>query len=485
MLTAMRLSEIASLVGSEGHLSADPEITDLHYDSREAIPGSLFFCIPGDKVDRHDLAKQAVSSGAAALVAERDTGVPVPHLITSDIRGVMNQVAAPFFGHPSREIKLVGVTGTNGKTTTTYMVESIARASGEKTGLVGTIERRVADSAQPAPIGTPESSDLQRLFRAMARASVATCALEVTSIGISQGRIEGCDFDVAVFTNLSHDHLEFHGSMEEYYEAKRKLFLAERTPLSLINIDDPWGRRLTGEVTSKVLTYAVERDADLVAKSIRPIPGGTKFLAVGMGMRLELEVLLPARFNVLNAIAAAGAARAIGLPEGAIQSGLSSLPGVPGRFERVDEGQDFMVVVDYAHTPDGLDNVLRFAREICLGELRVVFGCGGDRDSGKRPEMGRVAASVADRVYVTSDNPRSEDPSQIIDQILTGIIKGPPPGGYVAISDRAEAIHAAISESQSGDVVVIAGKGHETGQEFADTKIPFDDREVARAALQR
>ncbi|MBW3588977.1 MAG: UDP-N-acetylmuramoyl-L-alanyl-D-glutamate--2,6-diaminopimelate ligase [Actinobacteria bacterium] len=481
----MRLSEIASLVGSDGHLSADPEITDLHYDSREVIPGSLFFCIPGDKVDRHDLANQAVSTGAAAVVAERDTGAPVPHLVTSDIRGVMNHVAAPFFGHPSREIKLVGVTGTNGKTTTTYMVESIARASGEKTGLVGTIERRVADSAYPAPIGTPESSDLQRLFRAMTRASVATCALEVTSIGISQGRIEGCDFDVAVFTNLSQDHLNFHGSMEEYYEAKRRLFLAERTPLSLINIDDQWGRRLTQEVTSKVLTYSVERDADLVAESVRAIPGGTKFLAVGMGMRLELEVLMPARFNVLNAIAAAGAARAVGLPEEAIRSGLSSLKGVPGRFERVDEGQDFMVVVDYAHTPDGLDNVLRFAREICLGELRVVFGCGGDRDSGKRPEMGRVAASIADRVYVTSDNPRSEEPSQIIDQILTGIIKAPPSGGYVAISDRAEAIQAAISESRSGDVVVIAGKGHETGQEFADTKIPFDDREVARAALQR
>lgn len=485
MLTQMRLSAIASLIGAPFSSAEDPEITDLSYDSREVSAGALFFCIPGDKVDRHDLAPEAIEAGAAGLVVNRGLNLDVPQLTVSDIRRTMNLLAAPFYEYPSRDLKVVGVTGTNGKTTTTFMLDAIARAADERTGLIGTIERRIGDKIFPAPIGTPESSDLQRLLRQMVDERTGTCVIEVTSIGINEGRIDGTEFDISVFTNLSQDHLDYHASMEDYYEAKKQLFTLQRSSIGLVNIDDEWGRRLASDASSKVLTYARHRDADFVATAVNSTPTGSTFIAEGFDMKLHLEVRIPAEFNVMNALAAASAARLIGLPDSAITSGLRDLRGVPGRFERIEEGQDFSVIVDFAHTPDGLENVLRFARRICTGRIRLVFGCGGDRDHEKRPLMGAVAASLADRVYVTSDNPRSEKPEAIIDDILKGLIKEPSPDGHIALTDRAEAIELAIKEAERGDVVLIAGKGHETGQEFADSKIPFDDRKVARAVLQR
>ena len=485
MLTRMRLSEIASLIGAPFSTAEDPEITDLSYDSREVSAGALFFCIPGDKLDRHDLAAEAIESGASGLVVNRVLELDIPQFVVPDVRRTMNLLAAPFFEYPSRDLKVVGVTGTNGKTTTTYMVDAIARAAGERTGLIGTIERRFGRTVLPAPIGTPESSDLQRMFRQMVNQGIQTCVVEVTSIGINEGRIDGTDFDVSVFTNLSQDHLDYHSSMEDYYEAKRDLFTQERTSIGLVNIDDEWGRRLALQASSKVLTYARERDADFVATQVESLPNGSTFVAEGPDMKLPLTVQIPAEFNVMNALAAASAARLIGLPDSAIASGLRDLRGVPGRFEKIEQGQDFLVIVDFAHTPDGLENVLRFARRICKERIRLVFGCGGDRDHEKRPLMGAVAGSLADRVYVTSDNPRSENPQTIINEIVGGLMKAPPRDGHVALLDRAEAIALAIKEAEQGDVVLIAGKGHETGQEFADSKIPFDDREVARAALRR
>jgi UDP-N-acetylmuramoyl-L-alanyl-D-glutamate--2,6-diaminopimelate ligase len=424
----------------------------------------------------------------------------------------MNTIAAAFFGHPSRELTLVGVTGTNGKTTTAYMLEAIFRALGSPTGLIGTVETRISspmgpmgDETTPGVRTTPESVDLQRLLRRMVDRGVTACAMEVTSIGIVQGRVEGTAFGASVFTNLTQDHLDFHGTMEEYYRAKRRLFEPDVTRLGLVNADDPWGRRLAAEggpPMAPMATFGVRCHADLVATGVRSSATGSAFRIVGVagvagvagpwgrqgsvGRRMDLavEIRLPGGFNVSNALAAAGAAGAVGVADEAIAEGLASLSGVPGRFEIVEGAPGFVVVVDYAHTPDGLARVLDAARGIATGRLLAVFGCGGDRDRAKRPLMGRVAAERADVVYVTSDNPRSEDPSRIVAEILPGVEAAPPPGGVRVVVDRAEAIRRSIEEARPGDVVVIAGKGHERGQDVGGVVTPFDDRLVAAGALR-
>jgi UDP-N-acetylmuramoyl-L-alanyl-D-glutamate--2,6-diaminopimelate ligase len=444
---------------------APTDVSDLAYDTREVGPGALFFCVPGSRVDGHELAPEAVERGAVALVVQRPLDLPVPQLVVGSAREAMAVAADEFFGRPTEELVVAGVTGTNGKTTTSYLIHAIFEAAGMKPGLIGTIESRVGGEARPAVRTTPEAIDLQRTFRAMLDAGDRSVVMEATSHGSVLGRLERVRFDALAFTNLTQDHLDFHGSMEEYYEAKRRLFVEhEPAPAAALNVDDPWGRKLADELRAlgraPLRTYGESPDAELRAH--------------------PYETRLRGRFNNLNILAAVAVSDLVGVPAAAVREGVERLPGVPGRFEAVDEGQPFTVLVDYAHTPDSLENVLRAARELTEARLICVFGCGGDRDRGKRPEMGRIAAELADVPIVTSDNPRSEDPRAIIDEILRGM-----DGEPVVEPDRRAAIELAISEAVEGDVVVIAGKGHEQGQEFADRKIPFDDREVAREALRK
>jgi UDP-N-acetylmuramoyl-L-alanyl-D-glutamate--2,6-diaminopimelate ligase len=379
----------------------------------------------------------------------------------------MPVAADEFFERPTEELVLAGVTGTNGKTTTAYLIHAIFEAAGMRPGLIGTIESRVGGESRPAVRTTPEAIDLQRTFRAMLDAGDRSCAMEATSHGSQLGRLERVRFDALAFTNLTQDHLDFHGSMDDYYEAKRRLFTEhEPAPAAAVNVGDGWGRRLADELRrldrAPLLTFGLVEDAELQWRDV------------------DVETRLQGRFNRENILAAVAVARLLGIPESAVSEGLGGLAGVPGRFESVDEGQPFGVLVDYAHTPDSLANVLRTARELTAERLICVFGCGGDRDRGKRPEMGRIAAELSDVPIVTSDNPRSEDPRAIIDEILAGM-----EGDPLVEPDRRAAIELSIQHARDGDVVVIAGKGHEQGQEFADRKIPFDDREVARDALRR
>ena len=461
----MDLERLISALGPlEVRGGAPTDITDLAYDTREVRPGALFFCAPGETVDRHDLAGEAVESGAVALVVERPLDLDVPQLVLESARDAMPVAADEFFERPTEELLLAGVTGTNGKTTTAYLLHSIFDAAGMRPGLIGTIESRVGGESRPAVRTTPESIDLQRTLRAMLDAGDRSAVMEATSHGSVLGRLDRVRFKALAFTNLTQDHLDFHGTMDEYYEAKRRLFTVhEPAPAAAINVGDEWGRRLAQELReldrAPLLTFGLTDGAE-----IREVPTSR----------------LQGRFNQENTLAAVALARLVGVPEGAIEQGLAEAPSVPGRFESVDEGQPFSVIVDYAHTPDSLANVLRTARDLAAGRLICVFGCGGDRDRGKRPEMGRIAAELADVPIVTSDNPRSEDPLTIIDEILAGMSPEPE-----VEPDRRAAIAKAVGLAREGDVVVIAGKGHEQGQEFADRKLPFDDREVARDALRR
>jgi len=441
--------------------TTEVEIADLAYDTRAVGLGALFFCVPGSRFDGHDLAERAIESGAAALVVERPVASRVPQLVVADAREAMAAAAVEFFGHPTDELKIAGITGTNGKTTTAFLLHSILEEAGWKPGLIGTIESRIGGERRPAVRTTPEAIDLQRSFREMLDAGDRSCALEATSHGSALGRLEGIRFASLAFTNLTQDHLDLHGTMDAYFEAKRRLFLEHRPPAA-INVGDPWGRRLAEE-RSDALTYGFAEDAALRPEALDGI-----------------DLKLKGRFNVENALAALASAQLLGIEADAIARGLEALGGVPGRFETVDEGQPFTVVVDYAHTPDSLENVLTTARELDTGRVICVFGCGGDRDREKRPMMGRIASDRADIAIVTSDNPRSEDPRAIIDEIVAGT-----DGELEIVPDRRQAIAQAIETAAAGDVVLIAGKGHEQGQEFRDRTVPFDDREVAREALRR
>jgi UDP-N-acetylmuramoyl-L-alanyl-D-glutamate--2,6-diaminopimelate ligase len=446
---------------------APTDIADLAYDTRQVGPGALFFCVPGERADGHDLAPKAVERGAAALVVERPLDLGVPQLVVPSSRAAMPIAADEFFERPTEELVVAGVTGTNGKTTTAYLLHSIFDAAGMRPGLIGTIESRVGGEARPAVRTTPEAIDLQRTFRTMLEAGDRSCAMEATSHGSELGRLERVRFDALAFTNLSQDHLDFHETMERYYDAKRRLFTEhEPAPAAAINVTNQWGQRLAAELRrldrAPLLTYGTVPEAELNTHAA-----------------LERS-RLAGSFNVENVLAAAAVARLLGLPDDPVVEGVARVPGVPGRFEAVDEGQPFTVIVDYSHKPGALDAVLRTARQLSGGRLICVFGAGGDRDRGKRPIMGRVASELADVAIVTSDNPRSEDPQAIIDEILTGVV-----GPVEVEADRRAAIELAVEQAAEGDVVVIAGKGAEQGQEFADRKIPFDDREVAREALRR
>jgi len=459
----------------QGDRSVD--VVDVVYRSQDAVPGSLFFCVPGSGRDGHDFASEAAARGAIALMVERWLPLDVAQVRVPSVREAMGPVSAAFFGRPGDRLAIVGVTGTNGKTTTTYLLESVFRRSGRVPGLIGTTGLRIDGEPVPFPRTTPEAPDLHRLLARMADAGVEAVAMEVSSHGLHQHRIDGIRFQCSVFTNLSQDHLDYHASMEEYFEAKARLFTPELSERAVVNLDSPEGRRLLRPDLPTV-TFGQEPGADVRARDVRATRSGISF-RVG---DLEIRSFLRGGFNVENCLAALATARTLGIPDDVTARGIADVQGVPGRVETVEEGQDFLVVVDYAHTPDGVENVLRAARSLAAGRLIVVLGCGGDRDRAKRPLMGRAATSLADFSVITSDNPRSEDPLAIIAEIEPGAKDGG--GRYVIEPERRAAIKLAVLEAGEGDVVVIAGKGHETGQEFADRTVPFDDRIVAAEELR-
>ena len=448
------------------------EISGLAYSSQSVTPGALFFCVPGFRSDGHDFAPDAVARGAAALVTERRLDLGVPEIVVDDVRAAMGPAAARFYGDPTAELDVVGITGTNGKTTTAYLVRHLLEAAGRQTGLLGTVKRVVGGVEEEVERTTPEAIDLQETFRRMRDAGDEAVAMEVSSHALELGRVAGIRFACRVFTNLTQDHLDFHETMDAYFAAKRRLF--EEPGRSVVNVDDEYGRRIAAEVDA--VTFGIENDADYRARDIDFDVNGSRFTLETPEGELRIESPLAGLFNVQNLLGAIAAVRSLGVEE----ISLEGFGRVPGRFEAVDEGQDFGVLVDYAHTPDSLENVLRAARELARGRLHVVFGAGGDRDRGKRPLMGDAARRLADRVLVTSDNPRSEEPDAIIDEVMEGA--GPEAEREL---DRRRAIARVIEEAEPGDVVVIAGKGHEQGQEFENgRKEPFDDCSVARDALR-
>ena len=441
---------------------ASVEIRAIAHDTAAVRPDTLFCCLRGARADGHDFAPQAVDAGAVALLCERFVDVAVAQARVPDARAAMGPAAATFWGHPSSSLRVVGVTGTNGKTTVAHLLGAVFDANGWQAGVVGTLTGART---------TPEAPALQEALARFRDEGRVAVAMEVSSHALVQHRVDGVRFAVAVFTNLSQDHLDYHGTMEDYFAAKARLFEPGRAEAAVINVDDPWGRRLLDEVEVPAVPYSMADAADLVLGS-----DGASFRWDGVPVHLRLR----GRFNVMNALAVATAARQLAIPTERIAAGLESVAAVPGRFEVIDAGQPFTVVVDYAHTPDGIEQALMAARELATGRVIVVFGAGGDRDHAKRPLMGAAATRLADEAVLTSDNPRSEDPLAIIEEVRSGVVH---PDRLQVEPDRAAAIRLAISRARRGDVVVIAGKGHETGQEVDGVVHPFDDHDVARAAL--
>jgi UDP-N-acetylmuramoyl-L-alanyl-D-glutamate--2,6-diaminopimelate ligase len=474
--------------------SQDVEVSSLAYDSAAVESGGLFFCVPGQRRDGHDFAPRAVEAGAAALLVERPLELDVAQMVVPDVRAAMAPLAARFWNDPTAELRVVGVTGTNGKTTTSFLLREILEAADVSCGLLGTVKQVVGGVEEEVERTTPEAIDLQATFRRMLDSGDRACVMEVSSHALALHRCDAIRFEVGLFTNLTQDHLDFHGDMEEYFRSKRRLF--EMGPrVAIVNVDDPYGKRLAEEFECVTFSAGEEEQAQILAEDVRLDPRGAEFRVAqrpgGPAVSATathgppsgvVRTQLPGHFNVANALGALAAAMALGVEPDIAVSGLARAAPPPGRFEPVDEGQDFTVLVDYAHTPDSLDSVLRAARLLTEGRVISVFGAGGDRDRDKRPQMGRAAALLSDLAIVTSDNPRSEQPESIVAEVLAGIEDRE---AVVVEVDRRAAIAHALRSARAGDTVVIAGKGHEQGQEFeGGRKVPFDDREVAREELR-
>ncbi|MFD1955197.1 UDP-N-acetylmuramoyl-L-alanyl-D-glutamate--2,6-diaminopimelate ligase [Paenibacillus thailandensis] len=491
----MQLGELSKLLITAKLYGDDKtSVTGVEVDSRKVKEGDLFICLPGHTVDGHDYAPQALERGAAAIVAERKLDLDVPQLIVASSRLAMAVIADHYYGHPSRHMKLIGVTGTNGKTTTTYLIERIMNDNGYPAGVIGTIEARYAGKTLPMSGTTPEALGLQQYLAEMKEAGTKAVAMEVSSHALEQGRVKGCRFRTAIFTNLTQDHLDYHQTMEKYAAAKELFFSRlgneyasspDERSYAVLNADDPVSEQFAKATAAEVLTYGIENGADVRAEHIRITSRGTSFTLRSFRGDAELTLQMVGKFNVYNALAAITAALIEGIPVERIKASLEAVSGVPGRVEPVNEGQPFAVIVDYAHTPDGLENVLKAVKELAPERLFCVFGCGGDRDRKKRPIMGRIAAQYADYVFVTSDNPRTEDPALILQDIKAGLAQdGVPEDRYELIVDRRSAIEKAIEKASPGDVVLIAGKGHETYQIIGTVTHPFDDRLVAKEAIR-
>jgi len=492
-------STVGDLARSAGELLVEVRgpteqvVTGLAHDSRRVEAGDAFACVVGLKDDAHRHARAAVAGGAAALISERALDLGVPEIVVTNARRALGRLAAELNGWPGARLELFGITGTNGKTTTAYLLESICRAAGRTTGLIGTIETKVAGSSRPGVRTTPDSLELQGLLAEMVGAGVTSVVMEVTSHALRLDRVEGLWFQSVAFTNLSQDHLDFHHDMEDYFAAKKELFSPQKARRGAVNADDVYGLKLAADRAIELITFGLAPDANVCGRNVRLGRWSNEFVISVQGVEgseeAEIEVSsgLVGEFNVSNCLGACAAALSAGLSLDAVLHGLEGVKAVPGRFEPIDQGQPFAVVVDYAHTPDSLDNVLAQARRLAgysSGRVLCVFGCGGDRDRGKRPLMGAAAAQGADVVIVTSDNPRSEDPETIIAEILEGVEAQRASGADAVLVERAEAIASACALARPGDVVAICGKGHETGQEFSEVTIPFDDRIVVRAALR-
>jgi UDP-N-acetylmuramoyl-L-alanyl-D-glutamate--2,6-diaminopimelate ligase len=475
--SAITVADAAEVAGGQIRGDAGVAVREAAYDSREVPAGAMFFCIPGGTADGHAFAADALAAGAVAIVVERWLGLDAPQVLVPSVRRANGPMSSAIFGHPARALTTVGVTGTNGKTTTTFLLEAAFRRLGLRPGVIGTTGARLDGEPIPLDRTTPEAPDLQRLLARMREAGVRAVAMEVSSHALAQDRVGGLRFDVAAFTNLTRDHLDLHASMEGYFAAKAGLFTPTHAVRAVVNADDSWGRRLLEAPHVPTATFAVDRDADLRATNVIADAAGLAFGCEGIEVRSHLR----GRFNVTNCLAALAAVGALGLDVPTAALGLGDVAQVPGRMESIEAGQDFLVVVDYAHTPDSIRNVLRGARSLADGRVLIVFGCGGDRDRDKRPEMGRVATTEADLAIITDDNPRSEDPAAIIEQIRAGARDGA--GAFLVERDRRRAIRTAFAEARSGDIVVIAGKGHEPYQEVGGRLVPFDDRSVAREEL--
>ncbi|MEC9488050.1 MAG: UDP-N-acetylmuramoyl-L-alanyl-D-glutamate--2,6-diaminopimelate ligase [Halanaerobium sp.] len=472
-------------------LQGDPGLTikGIAHNSRKVGPEYLFACITGFVDDGHKYIDQAYSGGARAFIVEKDIQAPRGSAVIKvpSTRAALGRVAAAFYDYPSRGLTLLGVTGTNGKTTTTYMINAILKAAGFRTGLIGTISNEIAGEEVSSSRTTPESLELQELLFRMKEAGATHVIMEVSSHALELERVIGCVFRVAVFTNLTQDHLDFHHDLDKYFQAKIKLFatlLDETAGVAVINGDDSFGPRIIEGTRGKAITYGLAGDVDLKGKEIDIGSRGVTFTAAYQGREDELGLLLTGKFNVYNALAALGAGLALGIDRKIAIRGLEGLSGVPGRFELVDAGQDFMAIVDYAHTPDGLDNILQTARELTGGKLIAVFGCGGDRDQDKRPKMGRIAAELADITIITSDNPRSEEPIAIIRDIEAGVkeVRG---ANYLVVTSREEAIRRGVELACPDDVLLVVGKGHENYQEVKGERFHFDDKEAIKEAIEK
>ncbi len=475
----MKLSELLPALGTCSVAGRrDIEVTGLAFDSRMVRPGNLFAALPGGRADGHDYVTEAIDRGAVAILAQKDvaTSNRATSLRVKDSRRALAQLANCFYGNPSKEIEVIGVTGTNGKTTVCYLIQAILKEARKRPALLGTIEYLIGGRSIPAERTTPEAPYLQAMMREAVKEGCDCLVMEVSSHALEQKRVECVDFDVAVFTNLGRDHLDFHGSVEAYFSAKTPLFAAPGLKRAVVNCDDPWGRKLAASVAAPLLTYGMDERAMVRALSIEPDPRGSRF-DLDMGQR-RLNVSLPllGRHNIYNALAAIAAALSVGIPPEAIVSALSSAKPARGRLEEVPCGRPYKVFIDYAHTEEALESALLAVRQRCAGRVILVFGCGGDRDKSKRLPMGRVAARLADLSIITTDNPRREDPREIIAEIAKGF-EGT--GTRCReIQDRREAIAAALAEGREGDIVLVAGKGHERTQEFESTVVPFSDRDA-------
>ncbi|MFD0371832.1 UDP-N-acetylmuramoyl-L-alanyl-D-glutamate--2,6-diaminopimelate ligase [Streptomyces sp. NPDC059071] len=488
------LGELAGRLGTEipgsGH---GVEVSGITHDSRAVRPGDVYAALPGARAHGADFVAQAAGLGAAAVLtdpsgAERAAATGLPVLVVDDPRGRMGELAAEIYGRPGADLLQIGITGTSGKTTTAYLVEGGLRGAGKATGLVGTVEMRIGDERIKSERTTPEATDLQALFAVMRERGVEAVAMEVSSHALVLGRVDGCVFDVAVFNNLSPEHMEFHSDMEDYFQAKARLFTPERSRRGVVNLDDDYGRRLAAEATVPVVTFSAAGDpnADWRAEDVVTGAADSTFTVVGPdGTRISATAPLPGPFNVANTLAAIVTLATAGIDPKTAADGVAAVPGVPGRLEKVDAGQPFLAVVDYAHKTDAVESVLRSLREVTRGKLHVVIGCGGDRDTTKRGPMGAAAARLADTAVLTSDNPRSEDPLAILTAMLAGASEVPAyqRAEVLVDADRAAAIAAAVARAEPGDTVLVAGKGHEQGQETAGVVRPFDDRQVLREAI--
>jgi len=467
----------------------DRSVESIAYDSRRVQRNGLFVALRGEKFDGHDFIEQAIEKGASVIVAEREQKYPRATCVAvENTRTALADVSAAFYGYPARKLKLAGITGTNGKTTTTFLIQHICEKAGVRCGLIGTVRYQLGERVLPAARTTPESLDLQELLAQIANAGCRAATMEVSSHALAQDRTRGLELDVAVFTNLTQDHLDFHGTMKNYFESKLKLFTQlasqqkKRKPVAVINIDDRYGEQLLGKIDKSIsiITYGMAVRADFRASSYRMEFGGTSYQLDARGKSYLVRIPLIGRFNVANSLAALAAANALGVGVREAVLSLGKSPQVPGRLEMVPAKRQFQIFVDYAHTPDALLNVLKTLRELEPRRLIVVFGCGGDRDREKRPLMAQVVDLNADYTIITSDNPRKEDPAAIISEVERGFRSS----HYEKLIDRAEAIARAIALAQPRDIVLVAGKGHETYQEFADHTVPFDDIQVARRALE-